>query len=313
MIPVLTAAQMREVDRHAIQDAGLPGRVLMEHAGRALAEKARQARRGGESVAVVCGPGNNGGDGFVAARFLAHWGVPVRVFLACDAAGIGGDAAGAYESAVRTGVPMAAAEDGADFAARLSGHGLLVDCLLGTGSSGAPRGRVASLVDAMNASGVDVLACDMPTGVDADTGAVPGAAIRAAHTLTIGYPKVGLLLHPGAHHVGELCTADIGFPRGLAPSLPPAAFLVEPGDAASRIPGRPTDGHKGTFGRALVVAGSVGMTGAACLAAEAVLCCAHPMARRRRRITAASSLTRTRPMHRGMCMHRHSAWAEDFW
>ena len=271
MIPVLAAAQMREVDRHAIEDAGIPGRVLMEHAGRALAKKAREARRGGESVAVVCGPGNNGGDGFVAARFLAHWGVPVRVFVACDAARIRGDAAGAYDSAVRTGVPIEATDDGADLAARLSGHGLLVDCLLGTGSGGAPRGRVASLVEAMNGSGVDILACDMPTGVDADSGAVPGVAIRAAHTLTIGYPKVGLLLHPGADHVGELSTADIGFPRGVALSLPPAAFLVEAGDAASRIPARPTDGHKGTFGRALVLAGSVGITGAASLAAEAAL------------------------------------------
>ena len=271
MIPVLTASQMREVDRHAIEDVGIPGRVLMEHAGRALAEHARRMCPGATPIAVLCGPGNNGGDGFVAARFLAHWGAPTRVFVACDPDRIRGHAAEAHDSAVRAGVSIETLADGADLTARLSAHGLLVDCLLGTGSGGTPRQPMASVVDAMNRRGADILSCDLPTGVDADTGAVPGVAIRATRTLAIGYPKVGLLLHPGAGQAGELHTADIGFPRGHAPSLPPEAFLVEAADAASRVPSRAADGHKGTCGRVLVVAGCVGVTGAAGLAAEAVL------------------------------------------
>ena len=270
MIPVLTAAQMREVDRHAIEDAGIPGRALMEHAGKALAERARERTNG--PVAVLCGGGNNGGDGYVAARFLSHWGLDTRTYMTREPCHLRGDAAGAYESLVRTGSdPVVLASENAGALDELSEAGLLVDCLLGIGSSGAPRASMARLIDAMNASGADILACDLPSGVDADTGATPGACVHADETLTIGYPKPGLLLGSGADQTGSLDVANIGFPRARALALPPHAYLLEARDAAALLPRRPKPAHKGTFGRALVVAGSVGMTGAAGLAVEAAL------------------------------------------
>ena len=270
MIPVLTASQMREVDRHAIEDAGIPGRALMEHAGKALAERARELADG--PVAVVCGAGNNGGDGYVAARFLTHWGVATRTYMTREPTSLRGEAAAAYDSLVRTGsTPSELDPDDPNLVYTFSGATLLVDCLLGTGATGAPREPIARVIDAMSASLVNTLACDVPSGVDADTGATPGAAVRAIETLAIGYPKPGLLLGSGADHAGALRIADIGFPRARAIELGPHAYLLEREDAVARLPRRPRGAHKGTFGRALVIAGSVGMTGAAGLTVEAAL------------------------------------------
>jgi ADP-dependent NAD(P)H-hydrate dehydratase / NAD(P)H-hydrate epimerase len=270
MIPVLTVSQMREVDRHAIEDAGIPGRALMEHAGRALAERAHELTNG--SVAVVCGAGNNGGDGYVAARFLSHWGVETTTYMTRAPSLLSGDAAAAYDSLVRTGsTPVVLEADAAGLTDALRSAGVIVDCLLGIGSSGAPRAPMAQVIDAMNDSGAAILACDVPSGVDANTGATVGACVHAAETLTIGYPKPGLLLGAGADCTGRLRIADIGFPRARALELGPHAYVLEREDAVALLPSRPRAAHKGTFGRALIIAGSVGMTGAAGLAVEAAL------------------------------------------
>lgn len=263
---------MRDVDRRAITDARIPSRVLMEHAGKMLADGARTRVRRGGHVSLVCGSGANGGDGLVAARFLDHWGYGARVFLACEPSRLAGAAAEAYDTATRCGLDVRRLDPATDgFAEALRDCDLLVDCLLGTGAHGPPRPAYARIIEQMNASGVEVLACDLPSGVDGDSGEVAGAAIRATETLTIGHLKAGLLLYPGAAHAGVVRVADIGFPLEYTGDLVPATYALEAGDAAARLPARPMDGHKGTFGRALLLAGSVGMTGAAALAAEAVL------------------------------------------
>jgi NAD(P)H-hydrate epimerase len=256
---IATAAQLREIDRRAIQEAGIPGVCLMQSAGEALARAAAGAR----TVAIACGKGNNGGDGFVAARMLIERGVRVRVF-AQD--GSRGDALVhrlALEACGVTIEPLAAlTPEGCD---------LVLDCLLGTGASGAPRGELAEGISQINASGVEILACDLPSGVDADTGEVPGEAVRASRTVTLATHKPGLLLQPGASLAGTVSVASLGIPTtfldGLEREITTAGWVrtVLPPRTQSR------DANKGSFGRLLIVAGSEKMPGAAALTALGAL------------------------------------------
>jgi len=272
MIPVLTPEQMRQVDRETIETVGIAGIVLMEHAGRALADSARQMVEGKGSVGVVCGKGNNGGDGFVAARFLYVWGVPVCVYLAAEPESLTGDARTAFLTARNVGVEMSSIADATSLSATdWSRHALLVDCVLGTGTRGAVRGHLAAVIQRMNASGVPILACDLPSGLDAEGGRVEGACVRATATLTIGFPKTGLLLYPGAEYVGRLSIAEMGFPPAVVATQRPQRFLLEEEDAVRRVPRRRRNAHKGDCGRVFLLSGSRGMTGAAALAAESAL------------------------------------------
>jgi NAD(P)H-hydrate epimerase len=272
MIPVLTPDEMRAVDRYTIHEVGIPGIVLMEHAGRALANHLQGRLRPGADVGVVCGKGNNGGDGLVAARFLAHAGHRVRVYLAADPAGYEQEAGTALAVARRAGLsPIRADTPESLSACDFSCHDWLVDALLGTGTRGAVAGHYADVIEKMNASSAPILACDLPSGLDAASGRAEGACVRARETLTIGFPKVGLLLFPGAQFTGALHVADIGFPSAAVEQARPACFLLDAADARERLPLRRRNAHKGDFGRALVLCGSRGMTGAAALTAEAAL------------------------------------------
>ncbi|GIX07597.1 MAG: bifunctional NAD(P)H-hydrate repair enzyme Nnr [Candidatus Poribacteria bacterium] len=272
MRPLLTPEQMRAVDRYTIEELGVPGQVLMEHAGRQLAERIAGKELPRRSVGIVCGKGNNGGDGLVAARFLHVWGYRATVYLTVPPEQLSGDAALSYRLAERFGVPIRSVTTPEALASvPWSAHDWLLDCLLGTGIRGAVRGFAASVIEAMNGSGVPVLACDLPSGLDAERGAVEGPCVRAAETLTIGHAKVGLLLYPGAEYVGEWSVADLGFPPEALDRVGAYCFLLEAEDAARRLPPRPRNAHKGTFGRALIVAGSVGLSGAAALAARSAL------------------------------------------
>ena len=273
---VFTAEEMRRLDRRAITELGIPGATLMENAGRGAAERIRafldegRIQRLGARVVVVCGKGGNGGDGFVVARWLKKSGARVEVLLAFPENEIRGDAAAKLKELKKGGVRPELVEDDGVAAERLGRADLIVDALLGTGSHGAPGGRVAWLIERVNASGRPVVALDVPSGISADGGEAPGPAIRAVLTLTFGGLKRGLVAGPGAALAGGVEVVPIGVPadevlRGVT------TFALEPQDVARHFPPRPRDAHKGTYGHLLVVAGSLGKTGAAALAATAAL------------------------------------------
>jgi NAD(P)H-hydrate epimerase len=223
---------------------------------------------------VLCGKGNNGGDGFVAARHLLDCGANVRVWTTVAGSDLNG-AARANHAALPAD-RLAILPDEADGAwttltTDLARADLIIDALLGTGVRGVVTGTVATAIDLINAAGRPVLAVDVPSGVAADTGQICGRAVRATATITLGLSKPGLLLHPGAGLAGTLLVGDIGLPAELTAFDPGCIGLLTAEDLASLLPRRAVTAHKGDAGRALLVAGSRGFTGAAALAATAAL------------------------------------------
>ena len=215
----LTRDQVREIDRRAVADYGLPGIVLMENAGRGVAELVHAAAPEAV-VAIACGKGNNAGDGFVIARHLENLGHDVRLLLACDPAGYRGDAATAWQVAARSGIPaVCLAEAGPEAWEReLAGADWIVDALLGTGLTGPPRGAIAAAIEAVNAAGrrgVKVLAVDLPSGLDCDTGRPAGSCVRADFTATFVARKVGFDEPGAAACLGGVQVVGIGVPRAL--------------------------------------------------------------------------------------------------
>ena len=270
---LVTASEMRELDRRAIQDLGIPSLVLMENAGRTTYRILRREFPGlqGE-VAVVAGRGNNGGDGFVVARYLANAGIPVAVFLLGPRDRVSGDARVNLEILAHLGIEVTEVLTEADLNPvihRLAKAGLIVDALLGTGLNAPVQGLMATLIERLNHLRAPVLAVDIPTGLSADTGEVLGVALKAQVTVTYGWPKLGQVLPPGRDYVGRLWQADIGIPPILAREA--KVSLAEAGEMRALLPPRPFGSHKGNFGHLLVLAGSVGKTGAAAMAAEAAL------------------------------------------
>src|SRR5579875_2282388 len=244
---------MAALERRAAERYGISVATLMENAGARTAEVARRllAMRPGRRVVVLAGKGNNGGDGLVAARHLRGDG-SVRVLLAARAAELR-DEPGAQLARLRAhAVPVTEAEEmtAEELAGELRGSDLLVDALFGTGFRGPARGVAARLIEAANSSGVPVLAVDVPSGVDAETGRAEPPCIRAAATVTMGLPKVGLVQYPAAGYAGRLYVADIGFPPELLEEAPISTFLVRAGWVAGVFPRRAPDSHKGHFGRA---------------------------------------------------------------
>ena len=224
----LSRDEVRDVDRRAIDDYGLPGVVLMENAGRnaaALIDALAAPTRGAGTIGIVCGKGNNAGDGFVIARHLENLGHGVRLLLACDPAGFTGDAAINHGVIARSGLPMQRL-DMADlpiWERTLSGLGWIVDALLGTGITGPPRGPLATAIDAINATrdrgAARVFAVDIPSGLDCDTGRPLGACVRADVTGTFVARKIGFD-QPGAEEfTGAVHVLDIGVPRALLCTL----------------------------------------------------------------------------------------------
>ena len=215
----LTRSQVREIDRRAIEEFGLPGIVLMENAGRGAAELLHGLAPG-VSVAIVCGKGNNAGDGFVIARHLENLGHAVRLLLACDPAELRGDAAIAWRMVEKAGIPTTklAAATAAEWERALAGADWIVDALLGTGATGAPRGVIATAIDAVNAAarhGSQVFAVDLPSGLDCDTGQPLGPCVRADVTATFVARKVGFDAPAAAPWLGAVHVVGIGAPRAL--------------------------------------------------------------------------------------------------
>lgn len=257
--PLPSAQEMRDTDRWAIDECGIPGPELMERAGAAMAREVAALHPDG-LVALVCGKGNNGGDGFVAARHLRDDGRNVRVLLAGDPDEVRGDAAEALER-------LAQRPDRFDREA-LDGAAVAVDCLLGTGSSGEPRGEVGEAIAAIRASRLPVVACDVPSGVDASTGEAAENAIAADLTVTFHAGKPGLWISPGKARAGEVRVVDIGIPDG-AP-VPAKVGLLGAG-VLDEVPRRLAPGNKFSSGHVLVVGGSTGMTGAPTMASESAM------------------------------------------
>jgi len=262
--PLVGAEAMRGLDRHTIETLGVPGEVLMENAGRAATELVLEELPAGGEVLVVCGAGNNGGDGFVVARQLALLGVPVRTALLGEASALRGDAAANHRRAVAVGVAV----EGPRW--RAPRRGVIVDAIFGTGLCREVAKAPAASVRRINASrgeAVRVVAVDLPSGLCADTGQVLGVAVRADATVTFELPKLGLALEPGRSQAGRIVVARVGIAE-QAPGVGHEAELWTRAGAGARLPARPPAGHKGSFGHALVVAGSEGKTGAAALAAS---------------------------------------------
>src|SRR5215208_2789013 len=261
--PVFDAAGMRAADSWAIEEQGVPSLDLMETAGEAVAEAARDASSG-HRVRVVCGKGNNGGDGLVAARHLAATGFEVEVLLLWPGGELSPDAEAnlkRFEGEVREVAPD-------DLTAALTGSGAVIDAIFGTGFSGAPRAPADAAIEAMNASDAPVVAADIPSGVDASTGEAEGAAVDAAITVSFHAAKVGHWIMPGKAKAGELRVADIGIPPD-APSKPAGGVIRD--DVLALAPMRLTNSTKFDSGEVLVVGGSRGLTGAVCMAASAAI------------------------------------------
>ncbi|MYI04289.1 MAG: NAD(P)H-hydrate epimerase, partial [Chloroflexi bacterium] len=266
---LLTSAEMRELEQRA-ESASVSTDTLMENAGLAVAQEiwmqlgSLEDRR----IAVLVGPGNNGGDGLVAARHLHEWGAQVRVYALRERS----DAQ--WTQTVEQGVPCGAASDDEDFEALealLSGAEAIVDALLGTGSSRQIEGDLAEIMQRLAAVRErtvkpKLVAVDLPTGLDADSGRLDPLAVAADETVTFHAPKVGLYMQPGAGAAGSVQHVDIGIPPGLDDDL--QTEVLERRAARALLPVRAPDAHKGTFGRVLVIAGSTRYPGAALLAAR---------------------------------------------
>ncbi len=268
---VASAEQMREFDRRAVEEFGVPSIVLMENAGRHVAQVVMDAYGpvAGKRITVIAGRGNNGGDGFVAARHLRDAGANVAVFLLADPADVKGDAKINFDILQKSRQPIGPNPSPSELASVLIHSDVVVDAIFGTGLRNEIKGLAADAIQAINISHRPVVAVDLPSGLDADTGKIWGICVKADYTVTFALPKLGLYTYPGAENVGKIIVGDIGIPQTLYSDI-----TVElPGDdwVASRLPVRFPEAHKGTFGTTLVIAGASGFTGAAAMASEAAL------------------------------------------
>src|SRR5918995_1548331 len=274
---VLNTQQMRDADRRTIEDIGLPSIVLMENAGRqtVAAMEAAFETLSTSRVAVLCGRGNNGGDGFVVARTLAQRGVEALVFLLGSVAEVQGDARVNLEILGRVGVTVVEVTNAQEWElhfTEVSECDLIVDAIVGTGFHGPLTGLLETVVADVNGLGVPVVAIDLPTGVSADSHEIEGEAIEASMTVTLAAPKVPLILPPADVYGGDLVIADIGIPGSVIDELDgPWLELLTRERMRELVPARAADSHKGDFGRVLVIAGSLGKTGAAHLVALGAL------------------------------------------
>jgi NAD(P)H-hydrate epimerase len=271
---LVTSETMRAIDAMCIGELGIPGLRLMESAGAGTARfvEQRLGSLSGKTVTIVCGKGNNGGDGFVIARELRARGAVVEVYLAGHRDDVAGDARINLDR-LGSGAVIELADGRAvgGFAAAAARSDLVVDALFGTGFKGAPLGLSGTVIGMVNACARPVLAVDVPSGLDATTGAAGGECVRATWTCTMAFPKRGFYVPPGRELVGEVHVVDIGVPQKAVEAVGVRDNVLTGHEAAKLLPPRPHDANKGTFGRVVVVAGSVGYTGAAALASLSAL------------------------------------------
>ncbi|MDD5556062.1 MAG: NAD(P)H-hydrate dehydratase [bacterium] len=271
---LVTAERMRELDRAAIRERGIPGLDLMERAGAAVARRAAEIiwEAGLRPRALLfAGRGNNGGDAFVAARLLEAEGVRTRTVLLAEAGAIAGDARANLDRLEAAGADIVRADAAGEGAEAAAGFDLVVDGILGTGVAGEVTGPPAEAIRRIRSLRRHVVAIDVPSGIDATSGRVRGVAVRATATVTMGLPKTGLVEGEGPEHCGRVFVADIGLPEDLVRDAPGSGDLIVEADLLPLFPPRRRRSHKGDWGHLLVVAGSPGLTGAACLAALGAL------------------------------------------
>lgn len=274
---VLTTSQMRDAESRAATEAGLSAAVLMENAGREVvaAMERHLPRLAEQRVAVLCGRGNNGGDGFVAARVLAEGGVRTQVYLAAPGSAVRGDAAVNLAALSAVGVPVvevASREAWEEHRETVTRCDVVVDALFGTGLSRPLEGHWRVIVEDLNDADVPVVAVDLPSGLSADVPGPIGEAVEASLTVTLGAPKLPLLVPPAATLAGDVVVADIGIPEAVIERLSgPRCEVITRERASTMVVPRPDTFHKGDCGRIVVAAGSVGKTGAAALAALGAL------------------------------------------
>lgn len=275
LIPIVTADQMRTLDRRAITEAHIPGLTLMERAGAgAVAHLEHQYGPLAEkSITIVCGKGNNGGDGFVIARLLRRKDVRAQVLLLASPADLSRDAKTMYQRFQRAAGQSAVTRptDADGMRRQLATSDIVVDAILGTGLSTAVTGLYLDAIEAINAAAHPTVAVDLPSGLHADTGTILGAAVRADLTITFGLPKVGLYTGPGIDFVGTVCLVDIGIPASFVEAVGSRLMLLTSAAAHAALPARRPSSHKGTYGHVGIIAGSVGKTGAAAMSALAAL------------------------------------------
>jgi ADP-dependent NAD(P)H-hydrate dehydratase / NAD(P)H-hydrate epimerase len=274
---VLNSAQMREADRRTIEEIGIPPLVLMENAGRQVvaAMEAMHSDLLELDVAVLCGRGNNGGDGFVVARTLLQRGVDVSVFLMGSVAEVRGDARTNLEILGRLGLTVVEIADSQAWElhfSEVSDCTLIVDAIFGTGLNAPVSGFLESVIADVNASGIPVVSIDLPSGLSADSADPIGDSIEAGMTVTLAAPKLPLVLPPAETRAGDIVIADIGIPSDILETIEgPRVDLLTRASMRELIVPRTPDSHKGDYGRVLIVAGSRGKTGAAHLAAVGAL------------------------------------------
>ena len=270
VMQIVTASEMQRMDRETIEIFGLPGRVLMENAGRGVIDVMIRTFPDirDHHVGIVAGRGNNGGDGFVIARYLNGMGVAVTVYLLAERTSVKGDAAANLELLSALNVPVVEILGPAALERHrtdICHHHIWVDALLGTGLNADVTGLFRDVIELVNSLKRPVISVDIPSGLHADIGRICGVCIQAHTTVTFGFPKIGHILYPGATLTGRLETIDIGIPPHIARNVNPRHQVITPESIACSFPRRSPTSHKGTAGHVLVVAGSTGKAGAAAM------------------------------------------------
>ena len=273
---LVTAAEMREMDRQTIESFGLPGMVLMENAGRGATQflLAQFKDTKNKKIGIIAGRGNNGGDGFVIARYLAQKGIRTTVFLLSQSSEVKGDAAANLKLLAPLNISVVEIPDQDSFSRHQTAmrhHDIWVDAILGTGLQSDVKGFFKEIIDFINHSSKPVFSVDIPSGLNSDTAQPCGVCIHANATATFAFAKTGHILFPGANYTGNLEIIDIGIPHHIADNVRPRQYLLTPDIIRTAIQPRPPDTHKGNTGHLLVVAGSPGKTGAAAMTAMSAM------------------------------------------
>jgi len=274
---IVTAEEMKKLDRKATTDYAIPSLLLMENAARGLVDQIekRLGCAAGKRVVILAGRGNNGGDGIAAARHLRMRGARVIVYLLSPIEKVAGDAKSSLDIWMQTGgvLHVVGSFRWNHLTQELSESDWVIDALLGTGLSHPVEGDYAKAITLINRAGRTVVSVDIPSGISADTGELLGFAVKADYTFTMALPKWGHFLQEGLEHRGELAVIDIGFPPALIEAAKISVALITPEEMAGFPPPRPRGAHKGTAGHLLVIAGSFGKKGAALMTALAALRC----------------------------------------
>lgn len=273
---LVSAAEMRNIDNEAINNYRIPGVVLMENAGKSVALKCAEltADSKQKKIIIFAGRGNNGGDGFVAARHLLNKGFSVKVFLLGNPADLQGDTQVNYKILESMNCKVHAVFEQKDLKKvdiSLMHASLIIDAIYGTGFKGSAANVPGEIIKMISKASCPTISIDLPSGLDADTGKVDGPCVKADYTLTFGLPKMGLFLDPGAEYCGQVEVVDISLPKKLLTSNVLKNNLITENWCLEALPKRKTEGHKGDYGSVYIVGGSIGMTGAVVLACQGAL------------------------------------------